>query len=106
MNNGMFRHGNDSVGMMPTVQDTTGGKAEKQMSVVVGRVRTQSQGTHGVGYHCVVSFLGDMHVFTKRKLTMLVLNQCPSNERAGPRTSWTPSLGGNTLSRKQHFGPD
>jgi hypothetical protein len=81
MSNGMFRYGNDSVELIPTVQNMTSGEAEKKRSIgVVGRMKTHNQGTYGAGCHRDVGFLGDMHVFTKRKLTMILLNQCPSNE--------------------------
>jgi hypothetical protein len=85
MSNDMLRHGNNIVGLIPMVKDTTSGEAEKQVSIVVGVVRTQSQGTYGTGRHGVVGFLSDMHIFPKQKLTRLVLGQCPSNECTGPK---------------------
>jgi hypothetical protein len=85
MSNDMLRHGNNSVGLIPTLKDTTSGEAEKQVSIVVGVVRTRSQGTYGTGRHRVDGFLSDIHKFSKRKLTMFVLDQCPSNECAGPK---------------------
>jgi hypothetical protein len=85
MSNDMLGHGNNGVGLIPTVQDTTSGAAEKQVSIVVGVVRMQSQGTYGTGRHRVVGFLSDLHIFSRRKLTIFVLDQCPSNEGARPK---------------------
>jgi hypothetical protein len=70
----MIRQRNHSVGLVATVEDTAGGVTEEQMAVAVRGVQLKSQSTYGAGCHRVVSFLGDMHIFAKRKLAMLVLD--------------------------------